>query len=130
MKWLFASLLLLALPAAAQEKDHKKPEALRVCGRPGVVPPCVKYAPKPIRNPDPEYSAEARRKKISATAKLWIVVEVDGTVDDVVFENRAGYGLDEKALEALKQWKFEPGRMEDDSLARTKLEVDFTWRLY
>ena len=110
----------------------KKQEPLRVCSK-EVAPPCAKVAPKGKRGTivDPEYSEEARAKKISnATVVMWVVVETDGSVGKVTIESKAGYGLDEKAIEAIKQWRFESGRLDDNTPVPVKLRVTMNFRLY
>jgi len=95
--------------------------AYRVGG--GVTPPRVLY------NPDPEYSEEARKAKYQGTVVLWVVIGPDGRVHDMRVARALGMGLDEKALEAVKTWKFEPGRKDGQAVAvQMNVEVDF--RLY
>lgn len=65
-------------------------------------------APKPIYEPDPEYSEEARRAKFEGSVTLRVIVGADGHVKDARVQIPAGLGLDEKALEAAKRWVFEP----------------------
>jgi len=89
----------------------------------GVTPPRVLY------NPDPEYSEEARKAKYQGTVVLWVVIGPDGRVHDMRVARALGMGLDEKALEAVKTWKFEPGRKDGQAVAvQMNVEVDF--RLY
>src|SRR6202050_1411612 len=64
-------------------------------------------APKAIYAPDPEYSEEARKAKFQGTCVLWLIVGPDGRVRDIHIARSLGLGLDEKAIEAVKQWKFE-----------------------
>ena len=65
-------------------------------------------APKAIYAPDPEYSEEARKAKYQGTCVLWLVVGPDGKPRDIKVSRTLGLGLDEKAIEAVKQWKFDP----------------------
>jgi periplasmic protein TonB len=39
---------------------------------------------------------------------LWLVVGTDGNVHDVKVVRKLGYGLDEEAIKAVKQWEFQP----------------------
>jgi TonB family protein len=66
-------------------------------------------APVPIHQPMPAYSKEARNAKLEGTVVLWIVVNADGSVSDVRVIKPLGKGLDEKAVETVKTWKFTPG---------------------
>jgi TonB family protein len=86
-------------------------------------------APKVIYQPDPEYSEEARKAKFSGTCVLWLVVGPDGKARDIRVARTLGLGLDEKAIEAVKTWRFEPG-MKDGKPVATQLNVEVTFRLY
>ena len=86
-------------------------------------------APKVIYQPDPEYSDEARKAKFSGTCVLWLVVGPDGKARDIRVARTLGLGLDEKAIEAVKTWRFEPG-MKDGKPVATQLNVEVTFRLY
>src|ERR1700688_963483 len=70
----------------------------------GVTPP------RPIFSPDPEFSEEARKAKYQGTCTLMIVVATDGRPINIRVVNSLGMGLDEKAIETVKTWRFEPGQ--------------------
>jgi TonB family protein len=83
-------------------------------------------APRAIFTPDPEYSEEARRAKHQGTVVLWLVVGPDGRPRDLRVLRSLGLGLDEKAMEAVRQWKFEPARKSGTPVAvRINVEVEF-----
>ncbi len=65
-------------------------------------------APQLIHRVDPEYSEEARKAKHQGTVELYVEVEPDGTAHRIQVRRSLGLGLDEKAVEAVKQWKFRP----------------------
>jgi len=65
-------------------------------------------APVPIYKVDPEYSEEARKAKHQGTVELYIEVEPDGKAHKILVRRSLGLGLDEKAVEAVRQWKFKP----------------------
>ena len=65
-------------------------------------------APIPIYKPEPAYSEEARKAKYQGTVVLWIVVDAQGNVTDARVVRPLGLGLDEKALETVRTWKFKP----------------------
>ena len=85
--------------------------------------------PKLIYQPDPEYSEEARKAKFQGTCVLWVVVGADGKPRDIRVARTLGLGLDEKAIEAVKTWRFEPGKKDDKPVA-TMINVEVTFRLY
>jgi protein TonB len=86
-------------------------------------------APKAIYAPDPEYSEEARKAKYQGTCVLWLVVGPDGRARDIRVARTLGLGLDEKAMEAVKTWKFEPA-MKDGKPVAVQINVEVTFRLY
>lgn len=65
--------------------------------------------PSLIYRSEPEYSAEATRARVQATVTLSVTVGEDGKAHDVKVEQGAGFGLDEKAIEAMDKWRFNPG---------------------
>jgi TonB family protein len=65
-------------------------------------------APKATYSPDPAYPEEARRAKYQACVVLWLVVDAEGSPQKIRIQQAAGMGLDEEAIEAVKQWRFEP----------------------
>ena len=69
----------------------------------GVTAPIVLY------KKDPEYSEEARKAKYQGTVVLYIEVDPSGRAVNPKVVRSLGLGLDEKALEAVRQWKFKPG---------------------
>jgi protein TonB len=86
-------------------------------------------APKAVFSPDPEYSEEARKAKYQGTCVLWLVVGPDGHPRDIRVARTLGLGLDEKAIEAVKQWKFEPA-MKDGKPVAVQINVEVSFRLY
>ena len=86
-------------------------------------------APKPIFSPDPEYSEEARKAKYQGTVVLALVVGPDGRPRDMKVLRSLGLGLDEKALEAVKNWRFEPA-VKDGKPVSVQISVEVDFRLY
>jgi periplasmic protein TonB len=66
-------------------------------------------APLLLHKVEPEYSEEARKAKYQGTVLLYIEVSPDGRATNIRVARSLGLGLDEKAIEAVKQWKFKPG---------------------
>ena len=86
-------------------------------------------APKAIFSPDPEYSEEARKAKYQGTCILSLIVGPDGKPRDIHVYRSLGLGLDEKAVEAVHQWKFEPAQKDGRPVA-VAINVEVTFRLY
>src|SRR6195256_5037250 len=86
----------------------------------GVSPPRVIY------QPEPEFSEEARKAKYQGTCTLMLVVDAAGRPTQIRVANSLGMGLDEKAIEAAKKWRFEPAMKNGHPVAvEIALEVDF-----
>jgi len=111
--WTVALLLLLA-PAAAAQAD----EPLRVGN--GVGPPRL------LSKVEPEYSEEARLAKLNGTVVLYVVVRPDGHASDMRVIRSLGLGLDENAIAAVAQWRFQPGQKEGRAVSvQATIEVNF-----
>jgi TonB family protein len=82
--------------------------------------------PIPIYKPDPSYSEEARKAKYQGTVVLWIIVDASGAVTDCRVVKPLGLGLDEKAVETVKTWKFKPAQKNGTPVpVRVMVEVSF-----
>jgi len=86
-------------------------------------------APKAIYSPDPEYSEEARKAKYQGVCVVTLIVGPDGKPRDVRVARSLGLGLDEKAIEAVNQWKFDPAQKDGKPVA-VAINVEVTFRLY
>jgi TonB family protein len=83
-------------------------------------------APKEIYAPEPEYSEEARKVKQMGVVVLRLVVGSDGNPRDIQVVRALGLGLDEKAIEAVRKWRFEPARKDGKPVAvADNIEVNF-----
>ena len=78
----------------------------------GVSPPRQIYAP------EPEFSEEARKAKYQGVCTLGLIVGTDGRPSNIRVLNSLGMGLDEKAIEAVKSWKFEPAMKDGHPVSR------------
>ncbi len=66
-------------------------------------------APALLYKVEPEYSEEARKAKFQGSVVLYIEVDPEGRAQNVRVVHSLGLGLDEKAIEAVRKWKFRPG---------------------
>ena len=85
-------------------------------------------APQLVYKVEPEYTEEARKAKYQGTVVLYAVVDTDGMVRSVRVIRSLGLGLDEKAMLAVKQWKFKPG-MKDGRAVPVAASIEVTFRL-
>jgi TonB family protein len=86
-------------------------------------------APRAIYKPEPEYSTEARQAKYQGTVVVSLIVGSDGKAHDVRVARALGMGLDEKAIEAVQQWRFEPA-MKDGRPVAVTVNVQVSFRLF
>lgn len=86
-------------------------------------------APRTLYDPEPEYSEEARKARYQGTVVLRIVVGPDGRAHDVHIQRSLGMGLDEKAIETIQKWRFEPSRKDGQAVA-VMVDVEINFRLY
>jgi TonB family protein len=84
--------------------------------------------PQLISKKEPEYSDEARKAKIQGTVQLSVVVTASGQVGDIRVIRSLGLGLDERAMDAVRQWKFRAATV-DGKPVSTRAVVEVTFRL-
>ncbi len=85
-------------------------------------------APSVLTRVDPEYSEEARKAKYSGSVILSIVVSAEGKAENIRVVRSLGMGLDEKAIEAVRQWRFKPGTNKGIPV-KVRAQVDVNFRL-
>lgn len=86
----------------------------------GVIPP------KLISASDPEFSDEARRQKYQGICILSFIVDTNGHPQDIRVTRSLGMGLDEKALAAVRAYRFKPGTKDGRPVpVMMQVEVDF-----
>jgi TonB family protein len=85
-------------------------------------------APRVIFAPDPKYSDEAREAKVEGKVVLWCVVDKNGDVRDIKVARTLGHGLDARAVEAVKEWKFQPAT-KDGAPVPVEINVEVNFRL-
>ncbi len=86
-------------------------------------------APQALSAPDPEYTEEARNAKTQGTCILWLIVDDQGHPRDIRVVRGLGFGLDTKAVEAVKQWRFQPA-LKDGRPVNVQISVEVGFRLY
>lgn len=86
-------------------------------------------APRQVYAPDPDYSEEARKVKHQGSVVLWMIVGADGRTHNIKVQRSLGMGLDEKAIEAVKTWRFEPAK-KDGQPVNVQINVEVFFRLY
>jgi TonB family protein len=100
-------------------QTQSAPEAVEKVGS-GVKPPRVIYSP------EPPFSKKARAARYQGVSTLSLVVGADGIPRNIKVVNPLGMGLDEKAVEAVSTWKFQPATKDGKAVAvQIAVELDF-----
>ncbi len=90
----------------------------------GVTAPACVYCP------NPNYTDEARQKKLQGIVAMQVLVTAEGRAGDVRLSKSLGLGLDERAEQVVRTWRFQPSR---DALGRAVpawVTVEVTFHLY
>ncbi|HEV2576734.1 MAG TPA: energy transducer TonB [Acidobacteriaceae bacterium] len=85
--------------------------------------------PIAIYTPDPEFSEEARKAKFSGNVVVSLIVGADGKPRNVHVLRGVGMGLDEKAVEAVQQYKFKPA-MQNGKPVAVYLNVEVNFQIF
>jgi TonB family protein len=100
-----------------------------------TTPPAGVYAagdgitnPHPTYMPQPQYSEEAKNAKWQGEVLLSVVVDATGVPQSIKVIRPLGLGLDEKAVEAVSHWKFQPGTKDGTPVA-VQAQIAVTFRL-
>ena len=82
--------------------------------------------PELLKKVEPEYSEEARKAKYQGTVVLYVEVDPSGKAINPRVVRSLGLGLDEKAIEAVRKWKFKPGYKDGKPVTvAATIEVNF-----
>jgi len=86
--------------------------------------------PMCIYCPDPLYSDEARKAKYQGTVVLNVIVTADGRATDIHVAKGPGLGLEEKAIEAVRTWRFKPALGPNGRPVAVYIPIEVTFRLF
>jgi protein TonB len=89
----------------------------------------VQQGPKLIYRVDPDFSEEARKAKFSGDVQVYLIVDEKGLPTHVRVVRGAGMGLDEKAVEAVRQYRFKPA-MQDGKPVKVDLYINVTFEIF
>ena len=80
---------------------------------------------------DPEFSDEARRAKFQGMCVVTLIVDAQGNPQNLRVSRTLGMGLDEKAMEAVRQYKFKPAIQQKTGKAvPVMISIEVRFRLY
>jgi len=79
--------------------------------------------------PEPQYSEDARKAKFQGIVVLEVVIQPDGHATNIKIVKGAGLGLDERALEAVRTWRFKPAVGPSGTPVATITDIEVNFRL-
>jgi len=91
---------------------------------PGMTLPTCLYCP------NPGYTDEARESKLQGMMTLSVLVGPDGRASDIRVSRGLGMGLDERARDAVRTWRFAPGRDAARHPIPTWITIEVIFRLF
>jgi protein TonB len=86
-------------------------------------------APEVIHSVDPQFTAQARAANLQGTVSIQLIVDPQGNPQNVHVIRHLGMGLDQKAVEAVRQYKFKPAMYQGHPVA-VQMIVDVTFHLH
>jgi TonB family protein len=87
-------------------------------------------SPELIHSVEAEFSDEARRAKYQGVCMISVIVDKDGNPQDIHVTQPLGMGLDEKAIEAIRQYKFRPAMKDGKTPVPVMITIEVNFRLY
>jgi TonB family protein len=127
-------LPLAALPALSQA-PVATPLAANGSGVPGPVENAPVHIggavapPRVIYSVDPESTYDARRAGVRGNVQVYLWVDKNGNASHVRVVKPIGYGLDEKAVEAVRQYKFKPATRNGEPVV-VELYIDVNFQVF
>lgn len=88
----------------------------------------VTTQPVLLNKKEPEYSEEARKVRLQGTVALTIEIDARGVPQNIRVQQGLGLGLDERAVEAVRGWRFRPATRNGKPVT-SAARVDVTFRL-
>ena len=129
--WHFAPARQDGIPVrshAAIDVVFTSPQPYVVCNGIYWVGPGILTPPRAVIAPGPEYTKAARKAKIAGTVVLWLIVNREGLPEQVHVRQPLNPDLDEKAVDAVRRWKFDPARKDGKPVA-VAINVEVNFRL-
>ena len=129
-------MLSMVLPFQGTLPDAPKADTTPRVYQPGgdVVPP------KLVFSVDPEYTKEAEEQRVRGVTELSLTVDAEGNARDVKVsrslaedvepkKRHAAKGLDDKAVQAVRQYRFKPGTLKGKPVA-VAIHVSVNFQLF
>ena len=90
----------------------------------GVLAPTCVVCPYPV------YTDEARHAKMQGTVTLRVQVGPDGKASEIRVIRGVGFGLDERAVQTVRGWKFNPARDANQHAIAAWITIEAVFRLF
>ena len=98
--------------------------------------PVYKPGDKDLKNPEvvkevrPSYTAAAMRAKIQGAVELGTIIDAEGKPTEITVKRSLDkeHGLDDKAIEALREWRFKPATVKGKPV-RVQVSIEMTFAL-
>jgi periplasmic protein TonB len=90
----------------------------------GVSMPVCSVCPYPV------YTDEARHVKMQGTVTLRVLVDADGRASEIRVVTGVGYGLEERAVQTVREWKFKPARDAARRAVPAWVTIEVVFRLF
>ncbi|MGB7264441.1 MAG: energy transducer TonB [Terracidiphilus sp.] len=87
-------------------------------------------APVVIHSVEAEFSDEARRAKYQGVCLISLIVDAQGNPQNIRVARPLGMGLDEKAIAAIRQYKFKPAMKDGKTPVPVMITIEVDFRLY
>ena len=84
--------------------------------------------PRLVKEVKPNYTKAAMDRQVQGRVELDAVVLKDGTVGDVTVTKSLDDDLDQEAVKAAKQWKFQPGTKDGEPVS-VRVNIELTFKL-
>jgi len=97
-------------------------------GPPGIYRPGTTL-PSCAHCPDPQYTDEARQAKLQGTVTLRVLVGADGRASQIQIRQGIGLGLDDRAVQSVRIWKFVPAHDAARRAVPAWINIEVVFRL-
>jgi TonB family protein len=135
-RWISIVVAMAALSSGAQQTTSPTGESDPPAAQPEGIPASdhVYHIAGKVQKPvivttvKPQFTEQARRNQFSGDVMVYLIVEKDGTPSHIRVVKSLGMGLDEKTIEAVKQYRFKPATFMGQPI-RVDLYLDVNFRV-
>ena len=86
-------------------------------------------APLVLHSVQPEFTEQARAANLQGNVEIQLIVDSEGNPQNIRAIRHLGMGLDEKAMEAVRQYKFKPAMYQGHPVA-VQIVVELAFHLH